>query len=186
MSQARIKTAGQELDRIVRERARWSGVAMPTDAELKRLLAAVEREHPGLLDRERDANRQTPRDFAREFKTAFFAVGSITRLPEPTQKIAFATCADRLNSLLRRCGHTEVEADVIMAAVIAWGDVDYRMQDLLVGQIAEVSLDPLHTSGRAPKSVWRAVLDGQASLRKPLSPRRYPEATVGLARVHGE
>ena len=159
---------------------------MPTDAELKRLLAAVEREHPQLLDRERNAKAPIRRNFANEFKTAFYAVGSITRLPEPTQKITFASHCDGLNSLLRRCRHTEVEGDVIMAAVIGWGDVDYRMQDLRVGQITEVALDPLHSSGRAPKAVWRAVLDGQASLRKPLSPRRHPEAAVGLARVLGE
>jgi len=43
ISQAKIKALGQKLDHIERERARWGGVAMPTDAELKQLLALVER-----------------------------------------------------------------------------------------------------------------------------------------------
>jgi hypothetical protein len=100
---------------------------MQTDEELKQLLALAEREHPGLLDR--DPNAYPARNFAGEFKSAFYAIGLITRLAEPTKKIAFSTYADRLNGLLRRRGHTEVEGDVVMAAVIAWvtSTIGYRI-----------------------------------------------------------
>jgi hypothetical protein len=53
ISQAKITTFGLELDRVERERARWVGVDMPSDAELKQLLAPVERGYPQLLDRDR-------------------------------------------------------------------------------------------------------------------------------------
>ncbi len=69
IDQAKIKAFGQEVDRIEHERARWVGVDMPTDAELKQLLALVEREHPRLLSR--DANSCYARNFAAGFKTAF-------------------------------------------------------------------------------------------------------------------
>ena len=175
ISQAKIKTFGQKLADIERERARWIGVEMPTDAELKQLLALVEKGYPQLLDR-RDT--YIARNFAHEFKSAFYAVGLITRLDQPTQKITFSTHVDRLNNLLRQRGHTDVEGDVVMAAVIAWDDFDYRLQDLRYGQVTEVSLDPLHNTGRPPKAAWRALLDGSASLRRALPPRRFDQRVV--------
>jgi hypothetical protein len=182
IAQAKIKTFGQELGFIERERARWLGVEMPTDAELKKLLALVEREHR-LLDR--NENAYIRRNVEDEFKRAFFGVGSITRLSEPTQKIAFSTHVDRLNVLLQRRGHTSVEGDVVMAALIAWGDVDYRFQDLRYGQTAECSLDPHHNTGRPPSPVWREILAGKSALRKALPPRMAPDNTIGLRRVAG-
>jgi hypothetical protein len=177
ISQAKITAFGRELDRVERERARWGGVAMPTGAELKQLLALVEREHPRLLDR--DPNAYIARNVDDEFKRAFYGVGSITRLSEPTQKIAFSTHVDRLNDLLRRRGHAEVMGDVVMAAVIAWGDSDYRLGDPRYGQLTEASLDPLHNTGRAPSAAWREILAGVAPLRQALPPRgviRLPAA----------
>lgn len=183
ISAAKAKSLGQKLYFVDRERLRWSGVEMPSDEQLKQLLALVEQEHPRLLDR--NENAYIRRNVEDEFKRAFYAVGSITRLSEPTQKIAFSTHVDRLNGLLRRRGHTDVEGDVVMAALIAWGDVDYRFQDPRHGQVAEVSLDPLHNSGRAPSPVWREVLSGKSSLRKPLPPRMARDSSVGLRRVIG-
>jgi hypothetical protein len=182
IAQAKAKACGEKLAFIDRERARWLGVEMPTDAELKKLLELVEREHPQLLDRRDTYIRRNVED---EFKRAFYAVGSITRLSEPTQKIAFSTHVDRINNLLRRRGHTEVEADVVMAALIAWGDVDYRLQDLRHGQLAEVALDPNHNTGKPPSPVWREVLAGKSALRKPLPPRMASDNTIGLRRVAG-
>jgi hypothetical protein len=177
---AKAKTFGEKLAHIDHERMRWSGVEMPSDLELKELLVRVEHEHPGLLDR-RDT--YIARDFAGEFKRAFFGVGSITRLSEPTSKITFETHCDRLNGLLRRHRHTEVEGDVILAAVIAWGDCDYRLPDPRFGQLAECSLDPLHNSGRAPSPVWREVLAGRAPLRQALSPRGLVRSAQPLPQV---
>jgi hypothetical protein len=61
-----------------------------------------------------------------------------------------------------------------MAAVMAWGDADFRLQDMRYGQLTEVSLDPLHNTGRTPKAAWRALLDDSASLRQALPPRGVP------------
>ena len=182
IAQAKATAFEQELAFIDRERARWAGVAMPTDAELKELLALVEREHPRLLDRESDRKAYISRNFAEEFKRAFYAVGRVTRLPEPTSKIALSTHIDRLNGLLPR-GHA-VEADVIFAAAIAWGDVDYRFNSPRYGQLAELSLDPLHNTGRAPSPVWREILAGRP-LRKALPPRMAADSSIGLVRTVG-
>jgi hypothetical protein len=96
------------------------------------------------------------RNFAAEFKSAFYAIGLMLRLAEPTQKISFSTHVDRINDSLRKRGHMEVEGDVIMAAVIAWNDSDYRLQGSRYGQVAEVALDPWR--GRAPSDSWRRLL----------------------------
>jgi hypothetical protein len=182
---ARAKAAkfGQELSFIDRERARWIGVDTPSDAQLKQLLALVEREHPGLI--ESSPNPYYSRNVDAEFKAAFYAVGSITRLSEPTSKVSFATHVDRINGLLRRRGHTEVEGDVVLAALVAWGDVDYRLQDLRYGQTAECALDPLHNTGRAPSPVWREILAGSKPLRKALPPRAVADRSIGLVRAVG-
>ena len=176
IAQAKAAAFGRELAYIEHDRARWFGVDMPTNAELKQLLALVEREHPRLLDR--DPNAYIVRNVDDEFRRAFYGVGSITRLAEPTQKIAFSAHVDRLSDLLRRRGHAEVMGDVVLAAVIAWGDFDYRLQDLRYGQVTEVSLDPLHNTGRPPKAAWRALLDGSASLRRPLPPKGVDRRVV--------
>jgi hypothetical protein len=173
-SQAKITTFGLELDRVERERARWGGVDMPTDAQLKRLLALVERGYPQLLDRE--SNAYIVRNFDAEFKCAFYAVGSMRRLEEPTQKIVFST--DRINGLLRSRGHAQVEGDVVMAAVIAWG-IPFRLQALRYGQVAEVALDP-YTGKACSSDAWRGLLDGSTSLRQPLPPRGVVQH-VGVA-----
>jgi hypothetical protein len=182
IAQAKIAKLGPELACIEREQARWLGVAMPSDEQLRRLLALVETEHPRLLDR--NPNAYISRNFAGEFKSAFYALGLITRLAEPTQKIAFSTHVDRINGLLRRRGHTEVEGDVVLASVIAWGDCGYRLQDLRYGQTTECALDPLHNTGRAPSPVWREILAGR-SLPKALPPRAVADRTIGLVRAVG-
>jgi hypothetical protein len=84
ISQAKITAFGQELA----------------------CLELVEREHPRLI--ERNPNEYISRNIADEFKRAFYDVGSITRLSEPSQKVVFSTHVDRLNNLLRRRGHPEV------------------------------------------------------------------------------
>ncbi len=173
ISQAKIKAFGQKLDHIERERARWVGVDMPTDTELKQLLALIENGYPRLLDR-RDS--YIVRGVAAEFKSAFYAVGSMRRLAEPTQKVTFSTHIDRVNTLLRSRGHAEVEGDVIMAAVIAWA-IPFRLQDLQYGMVAEAALDPY--TGQPPSpAAWRGLLDGSAPLPRPLPPRGVVQRVV--------
>jgi hypothetical protein len=171
IAKAKAEAFGQKLAFIEREYAKWAGIDMPSDEQLKKLLALVEREHPRLIDRERDRKASISRNFDAEFKSAFFGVGHVARLSSPSQKIAFDGHVDRVNNTLRRRGHTDVGGDMIFAALIAWGDCDYRFNDRSHGQIAECSLDPLYNTGRAPKSVWRDILAGGAQLRSPLPPR---------------
>jgi hypothetical protein len=148
---------------------------MPTDAELKQLLALVERGYPQLLDRE--SNSYIVRNFDAEFKSASYTVGSMRCQAEQTRKITFSAHVDRVNTLLRRRGHSEVEGDVVMAAVLAWGDSDYRLPNSRYGQLTEVSLDPLHNTGTPPRAAWREILRG-APLRQTLPPRLAPRSVV--------
>jgi hypothetical protein len=64
-----------------------------------------------------------------------------------------------------------------MAAVIAWSDSDYRLQDSRYGQVAELSLDR-HT-GRAPSPAWRRSLLTGEPLRQPLPPRGIVRTVEG-------
>ena len=173
IAQAKVKAFGYELAHIERERARWVGVDMPTDTELKQLLALIENGYLRLIVR-RDS--YIVRGVAAEFKSAFYAVGSMRRLPEPTQKVTFSTHIDRVNNLLRSRGHAEVEGDVIMAAVIAWA-IPFRLQDLQYGMVAEAGLDPY--TGQPPSpAAWRGLLDGSAALPRPLPPRGVDRRVV--------
>jgi hypothetical protein len=127
ISQAKITAFGQELA----------------------CLELVEREHPRLI--ERNPNAYISRNIADEFKRAFYDVGSITRLSEPSQKVVFSTHVDRLNNLLRTRGHPEVGS---MTRAVA------RSPNALWTPCI-----------RAPKSVWRDILAGGSQLRSPLPPR---------------
>ena len=109
---------------------------MPSDEQLKQLLALVEREHPRLI--ERNPNAYIVAISPTSSRRAFYGVGSMPRLSEPTQKVVFSTHVDRLNNLLRRRGHPEVDGDVVLAALIAWA-IPFRLQDLQFGMVAEAA-----------------------------------------------
>jgi len=171
IAKARMEPLKFDLEMVRRERARWLGVDMPTDGELARLMAIVAEAHPWLSFPPTNDNSYISRHHKAEFKCAFYGVGRMLRLSEPTQKIEFHTHVDRINNLLRGHGHSEVEGDAVMAAIIAWNDVFWRKADRNLGQLLEVALDrysglPCSSEG------WRGLLKGEP-VRPPLPPRGF-------------
>jgi hypothetical protein len=97
------------------ELKRWAGVNMPTDDELDQLLAIVIAAHP-------EEFRNAPK----EFKRAFYAVGRLGRLNEPSTDRYFVSSIDDANEILREHRLQGIEGDMLLAAVIAWGDISWR------------------------------------------------------------
>jgi hypothetical protein len=168
---ARMKPLKFDLDMATHERAKWSGVTMPSDAELDRLLAIVTAAYPELkLAREQGRFDISSRDHRREFKRAFFAIGRMGRLAEPSSDRYFHAIVDDVNRLLSGRRHAEVEGDAIMCAILAWADVQHRPADASFGQLTEVALARIG-QGTPARPVWRALLAGKANLLAPLPPR---------------
>jgi hypothetical protein len=138
---------------------RYSGVAMPTDIELAKLLDIVVAAHPGDF-----------RDNLEEFRRAFYSVGRLGRLPEPSADRYFMSTVDDANEILRAHRLQTIEGDMLLCAAIAWGDVLWRAPDTAMGGQLEISLAKLH-SGSPAKPKWREILAGKANLLAPLPPR---------------
>jgi hypothetical protein len=157
------------------ELKRWAGVNMPTDDELDQLLAIVIAAHP-------EEFRNAPK----EFKRAFYAVGRLGRLNEPSTDRYFVSSIDDANEILREHRLQGIEGDMLLAAVIAWGDISWRAPDKNMGAQLEISLAK-RFSGSPAKPKWRDLLTGKASLVAPLPPRAarassstYPEPRVRI------
>jgi len=182
---ARMGPLKQDLDRAQFERQRWTGVDMPTDDELDRLLTIVSAAYPDLkLAREQGRFDISSRDHRREFKRAFFAIGRMGRLAEPSSDRYFHAIVDDVNRLLSGRRHAEVEGDAIMCAILAWADVQHRPADASFGQLTEVALARIG-QGAPARPVWRDILAGRANLLAPLPPRnaRGSSSTYPVPRV---
>jgi hypothetical protein len=82
------------------EATRWAGVVMPTDSELDKLYEIVIATRPD-LKLERETTRfEYERDHRDEFKRAFFAVGRLGRLTEPSPDRHFHAVVDDANRVL--------------------------------------------------------------------------------------
>ena len=161
---------------------RYAGVAMPSDAELERLLAIVTEtvDFPRL-----DSPSRNDLD---EFRRAFYAVGRLGRLAEPDAGRDFVSSLDDANMILRSRHLSDVNGDVLLAACLAWGDVRWRGSDKNLGQMLEVALAKPNT-GTPARPVWREILTGRADVLPPLPPRgmrssgaSYPTPNVKIYR----
>jgi hypothetical protein len=166
-----------------RENARkYTGVAMPTDAQLTKLLAIVTEavDFPGL------EGEPSP-EVLDEFKRAFFAVGRLGRLAEPDAGRYFSSSVDDANLVILKSHRlSEIEGDVLLAAALAWGDVAWRKSDKSIGQLQEIAL-ARPNQGSPAKPIWRDILTGKASVLPPMSPRgmrnpssSYPEPRIRI------
>jgi hypothetical protein len=168
---ARLVPLKIELDMVRHERAKWTGVDMPTDDELDRLLTIVSAAYPDLkLAREQGSFEISERDHRSEFRAAFYAVGRLGRLAEPDDNRYFSSVVDDANSILRARRLGEVEGDALHAAALAWGDIAWRAADKAIGQSFEVSIARLNTGSPAVPR-WRDILAGKANILAPLPPR---------------
>jgi hypothetical protein len=157
---------------------RYSGVSMPSDDELERLLTIVTE----AVDLPRLTNPSG--DELDEFKRAFYACGRLGRLPEPDAGRYFVSSLDDVNEILRAQRLQSVEGDTLHAAAIAWGDVTWRSSDSALGQLQEIGLARLN-QGAPARPGWREILACRADILPPLPPRnvRGSSSTYPVPRV---
>ena len=168
---ARMAPLKIELEMVQHERAKWSGVEMPSAGELDRLLAIVTAAYPELkLARGQGRFDISERDHRAEFRAAFYACGRLGRVAEPNDGRYFSSVFDDANSILRAHRITLIEGDAMHAALLAWGDISWRAADHAMGQPLEVSIARLNTGSPAVPR-WREILTGKANLLAPLPPR---------------
>jgi hypothetical protein len=150
---------------------RYAGVAMPSDDELERLLSIVtEAVDLPRLD-------SPSREILDEFRRAFYAVGRLGRLPEPSTDRYFVSSIDDANEILVSHRLQSIEGDILLAAAIAWGDCAWRAADKEMGGQLEIALSKLH-SGSPARAKWREILAGEANLLAPLPPRGAGASTA--------
>jgi hypothetical protein len=171
IANARMAPLKNELDIVRIERAKWTGVDMPSADELDKLLAIVTAARPDLnLAREQGRFDISERDHRAEFRRAFYAIGRMGRLAEPDAGRYFSSIFDDANSILRGRRLEEIEGDAFQSAALAWGDVVWRAADRDMGQSFEIGLARLNQGSPAVPR-WRDILAGATNLQPPLPPR---------------
>jgi hypothetical protein len=167
---ARMGPLKVELDHVRRENSKWIGVVMPSADELDGLYKIVIAAHPD-LKLERETTRfEYERDHRDEFKRAFFAVGRMGRLNEPSGDRHFHAVVDGINRVLNARRLSDVGGDAAMCAILAWGDSQHRPSDAAFGQLTEVAIAKIN-QGTPARPVWREILAGRADVLAPLPPR---------------
>jgi hypothetical protein len=168
---ARMVPLKNELDMVRSERAKWSGVDMPSAAELDSLLKIVAAAYPELALAKEPGRFEYARNHREEFRAAFYAIGRLGRLAEPDSGRYFSSVVDDANSILR--AHLipkDVGGDAVFAALLSWGDCVWRAADHAMGQPFESGVARLN-QGSPARPVWRDLLTGKANLLAPLPPR---------------
>ena len=145
---------------------RYAGVIMPGDDELERLLAIVTPHRPLRCPASTTRHVQ----ILDEFRRAFYSVGRLGRLPEPSADRYFVSSLDDANEILRAQRLQGIEGDTMLAAALAWGDVVWRAPDKAIGQGQEIGLARLH-QGSPARPVWREILTDRADVLAPLPSR---------------
>jgi hypothetical protein len=170
IANARMKPLKVELDHVRCENAKWSGVDMPTADELDSLYRIVVAAHPGLNLERKTTRFEYERNHLDEFKRAFFAVGRMGRLSEPSDDRYFHAVVDDINRVLSARRLSDVGGDAVMCAILAWADVQHRPSDAAFGQLTEAAIAKIN-QGTPAVARWREILSGQANLLAPLPPR---------------
>jgi hypothetical protein len=105
-----------------------------------------------------------------EFQRAFTAVGLMFRTAEPVSKYAAGHFLDAANAmLLERLGACSVGGVAFLGAILAHGDIRYRLANPKIGQLLEIGLDQYH--GRQCENSWRGILTGARNLLPSTAPR---------------
>lgn len=114
----------------------------------------------------------------REFALAFQAIGLMWRLPAPDTRQYFRSHVDSANDLLQRLGlgDIEIEGNAVLAAIVAHGDIKFRLANRAIGQMLEIGLSPLSGLPCSTPNAWRAVL----ATGRLLSPTPPSAAARGL------
>jgi hypothetical protein len=170
IASARLAPLKNELDMVRQQAAKWAGVDMPSADELDSLYKIVIAAHPGLNLERKTTRFEYERNHQDEFKRAFFAVGRMGRLSEPSDDRYFHAVVDDVNRALsaRRLG--DVGGNAVLCAILAWGDVQHRAADAAFGQVTEVAIAKIN-QGTPARPMWRDILVGKSNLIAPLPPR---------------
>jgi hypothetical protein len=155
----------------IRELMARSGYERPTTAELRRLREIVYAAHPDVADG----------SSIEMFDDAMWAAGHFGRTVVPWSGAFFSFWVERAADLLERAGRPACTGPSFLSAVIAHGDITYRLPDRFKGQLIELGLSAY--SGAPCRNAWRRVLNGQQALLAPTpSERKAHPLTV----VHGQ
>ena len=100
IASARLSPMKVDLDQAPETTAKWAGVDMPSADELDSLYKIVIAAHPGLNLERKTTRFEYERNHQDEFKRAFFAVGRMGRLSEPSDDRYFHAVVDDVNRVL--------------------------------------------------------------------------------------
>jgi hypothetical protein len=110
----------------------------------------------------------------RAFGSAFRWAANMRRVPQPDSKRALSYWCDgcRLWLRERNCVASDLDANALVLAILAQGDVAYTSADPQMGWVWELALNE-YVGGRA-SGAWRKVLETGAVLPPSAPARRVP------------
>jgi hypothetical protein len=116
----------------------------------------------------------------RGFASAFRWVQNVGRTPQPNGKVALSFWVDtcRLWLRARNCVASDLDANALVLACLASGDVVYTPADAGRGWVWELGLLE-YGGGPANTDAWRTVLNGGA-IRSPSAPARRDPPPSGV------
>jgi hypothetical protein len=152
-----------------------TGFAMPSEAELRRLLSIVGARFPNLRPKFSGPRAEADEiEYFRQFGAAFRALGHMGRSDALDRKHAATFWADSAEDLLRAQGASEtVSVGPLTTALIAHGDI-------LFSDVARFPYDLefglcIGDAGRPARDAWRRVLNtGQAPAPVAVASARMP------------
>jgi hypothetical protein len=156
---------------------------MPTDAELRALIAVVLRAYPTLRPRERRGQdfEDAEREYFRGFKLAFRGLAAITRADAVSYREAATFWIDETENVLRLLGLSVDFNDAWLAALIAHADIPFT--DFTVDGGERAFGLRLGGGERMATDKWRKVLAGEVP--KPVPSRRLQDLRPSPARIFG-
>jgi hypothetical protein len=153
---------------------------LPNLKEMQRLFAIVKPHSPWPSAL---ADRFDPDRPFRAFGSAFRWAANMRRIPQPDSKRALSYWADgcRLWLRERNCVASDLDANALVLAILAQGDVAYTPADPTRGWVWELALHE-HV-GRKASDAWRKVLE-TGNILAPSQPARR-DAPPSPVRIYG-
>jgi hypothetical protein len=140
------------------ERHPWKR-GLPTDDQLRKLLALVRTAHPRFTSDDPD--------FFDCFRSAFIWLANVRRTEKPNTKYYLTHWSDTAEGWLTRRGIPKADPSrALLAAVIAHGDIPFVLPVPADGVVGAIGVSSDETIGRSPNEAWRDVLTGKRPLRR--------------------
>jgi hypothetical protein len=135
------------------------GLRMPSNAEFTKLAKLVLDAHPDLAKAAAGVQ-----NFVEEFRLSFWALNTMWKSEEPAKRY-FADIVADINATLAQRSRPSVSGVAVLCAVIATGEIKFRLADDSKGQLLEVWVSKYQ--GASYKNVWRDIVAGRAKLLPP-------------------